>query len=324
MSETAAAVPTPTAVPSPSPVVIDDKPTVVTAANKSEVISKIAAKFDAANLSKTNEATKEVPATSAPTVTTPPATSTEEKTTTQTTEERIAARAAKLRERENSIAAREAKAEEAMRSARESVRQSEERLQLLKDIKNNPLEALKTADVTFEQLAQAVLNEGKATPRELEALKLAREAKESAEAIKKDLESQRIAAQNAQYDQAIQLYKQEMRELVAKNPDQYELVASQDAVEIAYDVALEYHNAYGKVLPPKEAIEVTESFLEQRANKMFETKKFKNKLQVSEKPKESKTLTNAHSETTLSPSPKSVSLDRDARLKKALSHLKYN
>lgn len=112
-----------------------------------------------------------------------------------------------------------------------------------------PLEALE-GEVTPDMLA-------KATKAELEAFRRQWEEqqKEAAELARKHAEEQA--------SRSIQAFKEEISEFVKAKPDDYELIALNNAQESVYHTVEQFYAKHGRVLSIKEASDLVEKQLEQ-------------------------------------------------------------
>jgi hypothetical protein len=201
--------------------------------------------------------------------------------------------------------------------------------------KQNPLEYLSQAELSYDELTNFMLNGGKPTPEseiqsvrsELEALRKERD---------KDKEDSKTAQEQAQRQaeaQRLEEFKEEIADFLNTNKDTYELASTREAVEDifttitdAFTISLQEYNKNGRVgRPPgpmsiEEATKIVEEFYEAEVIRLAETKKLKERLGI--QPKEegqtqakqpSKTLTNNMSSTAASVVPAKNDNDRMAR-----------
>ncbi len=213
--------------------------------------------------------------------------------------------------------------------------------------KADPVAALQELGWTYQQATEFVLEGGK-VPASREVDKLRAEIKEGEAAAAAKAE----AAQKAANDAAIEQFKVNIGAYVAANAETYELVVQQDAQDLVFGVIEEHFDKTGKVLSTADAATAVEKYLEAQADKLFATKKLAAKYApaapvvaappvkaavkrkaaaaVAEEdpeeeaaPPEPKSVTRKQFTASVGANPSSVGLDRDARLAKAMSLIKF-
>ena len=218
-----------------------------------------------------------------------------------------------VREREAAIKAQQAELESLKKQLEEqSGKLKSDEGSLASRLKNEPLKVLSEMGLTFEDLSQIVLNEGNPTPemlikrtrQELEAATKSEleKTKQELEEFKKSLLEKEKQAEEAKVNEAKTQYLTELTEFIneTKNDsgdDKYELIKSNDSVQLVYDVVEAYYEETGKILSMQEAADHVEAELEERAKSILELKKFKQASkpieQVEEKKETAPTLSNA-------------------------------
>lgn len=163
--------------------------------------------------------------------------------------------------------------------------------QALKNIKENPMEALQAAGWTFKELAEFVVNdnklpEGKAQQTHVEKL----EAKIAAlEEKLTGREKQELEAQQQQY---VDDFKGKIKSEVEGNLDKYDLinVNGQEAIDMVYDVIENhYQNTFdeqlgqGEILDINKAAQAVEDHLRQQAERFLQARSFADRLRPQEK-----------------------------------------
>lgn len=227
------------------------------------------------------------------------------------------------------------KSREAQLAERE--RQIAEREQMWEqEFKKSPLEAIKKRGFTYEDLTNAVLNDGKFSPEteikevksEIERFRQEQELKEQ-----KMLEMQQKQAAEAEA-QAIDTFKGNIASHIETNKDKYELTALYEAEELVFETVEAHYNstlAAGKpkIMSIEEACTLVEEYLEHELEKTASTsKKFQSKFQAikakeeekTNKPHSSNTLSNDLTPTSSAPSILSVKTENE-RIKRALAAL---
>jgi len=236
-----------------------------------------------------------------------------------------------------------AKKEKALIEREKKYKESEERYKRfedsINDIKNNPLAALESVGLTFEDLAQAYLRsqdpEYVPTPEEkIKSLEERINAKEEQEKKSKE-EQERLALEKEQeyINESINSFKGQISEHIEAQGDRFELIIANDAKDMVYDVIESYYNEYNEVLDMDIAATQVEEYLEQEAKRILSLKKFAQKS-VSEQKVEDKvfavkenkpapTLTNKSVSSIAPVSEKKTGLSREESLKHAASLIKW-
>lgn len=252
----------------------------------------------------------EVPATEAPP-------SPVEAPKAEAPKDKLATRAAQIKERERQAAILEA-------NAKKTLADAEEKVALLKKIKENPSKVLEAAGISFEDLAVSLLAEGKPVSPEQQALKEAQEARREIEEMKKAQEAALEEKHQAVVNKAVADYQAEVVRTVQANADKYEFVSTYEATNLVMDITREYWNKHQKVLDVTEALDAAESFLEKRADKLAQMKKIRSRIETATKPTESPTLTNKMTAFSAAVGEKTALLSREDRLRAAAAKLKYS
>lgn len=181
------------------------------------------------------------------------------------------------------------------------------------EFKKDPVGLYKKQGLTFEQLAERVMNDGKAGSGEvlsdtekrlqakIEAMEAKLAAKETAEKAKEEEDKQK------KFEDTLNSFKTQLTEFCNKEGD-YELIRANDAVGLVYEVIEEHHektkdeNGVGIILSNKEAADAVENYLLEEAKKQLKLNKVKalaGETAVVKTTNEAKTsttsLSNAHS-----------------------------
>lgn len=140
--------------------------------------------------------------------------------------------------------------------------------QAIETAKQNPMKLLEAAGITYEELTEYILNgeeptEASVSPveKKVEELELKLKAKEEAEE----------QARQKAYEEQINAFRGE----ISKAAEAYELVHTLEQTDLVYDVILEHHSRTGNVLPIDQALQLTESYLEEQAKKVLSVSKFR-------------------------------------------------
>lgn len=201
-------------------------------------------------------------------------------------------------------------------------------------LKSSPLEALKEAGLSIEELFEAYNMQENPTPemlirrseeqvtskmqKELNAMKATMADKEAKEA---ELVAQK---ERDAYDNVVTHFKKEISAHVEQNLETYELIQANNAQDLVFQVIEEHHKSSGRILTVEDAAKAVESHLEDEARKVFELKRFKQpaKPEQSSETKTAPTLSNTMSAQV--PERAEKVLSREERLAKAAKMLKFN
>lgn len=204
------------------------------------------------------------------------------------------------------------------------------------EFKKSPLEAIKKRGFTYEDLTNAVLNDGRFSPEteikevksEIERFRQEQELKE-----KKMLEMQQKQAAEAEA-QAVETFKSNITDFIGANKDKYELTALYEAEDLVFQTVEEHYNrtlAAGKpkIMSIEEAVSLVEEYIEAELDRTASSsKKFQSKYQMMKakeeeqknRPHSSQTLSNDLTPTSSAPSMLSTKTENE-RIKRALAAL---
>lgn len=245
-------------------------------------------------------------------------------------------RFAALARKEKDIRAREAQMETRLKEAEARLSAVSEKETALKNVTQNPLEALRKLGISYADITQAALGQYKAPEEDpvdakLNPLKSRFDKYESnSEGLAREVEA--LKNQLAQKEQQTQ-YDTIMRDIrtASSDPEKYELIGAMgnEAIDLVRDTVFEYYNLHKKMLDYSEACDIVEKYYEDEfIGRLANTNKLKQrvqpapkptaetKLSAKEKPRESATLTNK-----LSSAPEAnVDIDKLSK-KEALEYL---
>lgn len=147
----------------------------------------------------------------------------------------------------------------------------------------NPLEALKSLGLTYEQITDYVLNDNKPTPSlEVQSVRQEIEALKQQQQLERQriLEEQR-QMQTQQQQEIIENFREEVNEYVAQHADTYELTSLYGGANLVFQVIEEHYTQQlndgigaPKVMSIPEAAKLVEEHYEDLARKAQATKKF--------------------------------------------------
>lgn len=189
-----------------------------------------------------------------------------------------------LAKKEQEILRQRREAQQAISEVRQLRAQIEqERAQyqdFFRNLQEDPLKALAGLGLTYDKLTDAQI-QGK--PADTTALQL-QQLKQEQEAFRQQvLENERLKAEQeaqqaqAQADAVIDRFKQDIQSYVDQNKDAYEMIALNEAQEHIFETAQAYFERTGKTLKIKEAADMVEEYLVDRAKKLTASKKLQTK-----------------------------------------------
>ena len=181
----------------------------------------------------------------------------------------------------------------------------EAEIPLERRLRQNPLKALEEMGLSYDQLTELALNEGRLTPdmqMKLMREELENDYKSKFSNLEKRMNDKEKLDEERKYDVIKENFMGEISSFVKENQTEYEYVAHNEASSVVYDVIEEHYNETGRILDVKDAVEAVESYLEEEAEKLLNLGKVKNRLNNMRdgiEPETSRqsqiTLSNAHS-----------------------------
>lgn len=222
---------------------------------------------------------------------------------------------------------------EAMKA--ENAKMKQEHEQYRQAMKTNPLPKLQEEGLSFDDLTNMQLNEQNPTA-EMLIKRSKQEAMSEIEKLRKELADEREKQAKAKADadaeaetKTVEQYKSQLTEHVEANAEKYELITLNEASDLVFQVAEEYYNSEGRLLSAEEAADYTEKYLEEKAKKLLNAKKFqKQQVPAPKKPQSdgvkkevSQTLSNDLS--TEVPVGYSKKLSRDEEIEQAAKQIRW-
>ena len=199
-------------------------------------------------------------------------------------EEKFAAKFAALSRKEKAIRQREVQLNQQMQELQQRLQQIEEQnkqvesyKQIPDRLKKEPLKVLNESGLTFEQLAEMVMNDGKPT-QDMVLNEYEKKFMSKVQELEKKLADKEAKEQEDKYNQAIAQFQGQLTDFVAKTED-YELIRANDSVDLVYQVIEEHFNETGEILSNKEACDAVEEYLLEEAKKLVDREKVKKLLQ---------------------------------------------
>jgi hypothetical protein len=183
---------------------------------------------------------------------------------------------------------------------------------ILRIAQEDPISFLRETGISFDKLADAMLNDDGTLKTQSELAKVKKEMDEKIEALRKEREDEKKTAQTQQEEkelrekeyyiaQQIENFRQGMNQTIESKPDDYELILANQAQDSVWSVIENFFYETGEILQPEVAAEYVEKQLLEQAQKLLSTKKLatgskvavRDKIKdVQDKPRPSRTLTN--------------------------------
>jgi len=192
-------------------------------------------------------------------------------------EDKFAAKFAALSRKERQLREREKAVELRLKKLEQDYKQKETELSSKfidpSRLKKESLQILKEQGITFEQLAEMALNDGKPTPEMMQS-ELEKKLVSKIEELEKKLEERETKAQETKYEEILNNFTGELTNFVNSSND-YELIQANNAVGLVYEVIEEHHASTGKILDMKAAADAVENYLLEEAKKQLSLNKIK-------------------------------------------------
>lgn len=198
-------------------------------------------------------------------------------------EQQFAAKFAALSRKEKQIRDRERALQQQMSAMEQRMKELEEGRsevskykELPNRLKKEPLKVLEESGLTFEQLAEMVLNDGKPTP-DMHLQETLTPIQQKIKELEEKLAAKEAAEQESKVEATLQQFMGQLTDFVNGTED-YELIRANDAVDLVYDVIEQHHSETGEILSNKEAADAVENYLLEEAKKLVDREKVKKLL----------------------------------------------
>lgn len=199
-------------------------------------------------------------------------------------DDKFAAKFAALSRKEKQLRDKERELETKLKDMESKFSVDKQEVEKLKAIperlKKEPLKVMEEFGLTFQQLTEMMLNDGKPTPEMLLSEKETAIRKEI-EALKKQIEDKEQSEQQKKYEEVLNGFVQDLTKFVSDTED-YEMIRASDAVPLVYEVIEAHHANTGTILSNKEACDLVEAHLLEEAKKYVTLNKIKGLLQPKE------------------------------------------
>lgn len=206
---------------------------------------------------------------------------------TKPVEEPLSAQHLALIRREKALRAQAQKQEQAFAAREQALKQQEAALAQNKpdltkyvpkdQIKQNALQVLADAGVSYEELTQQILNQGAVDPRQ-EARASALEAKIAAlEQAAEEAKKSQATAQDEQYKTAIRQIESDVKKMVFTG-EEFEMIKVTNSVKDVVELIEATWKEKGEILTNEEAAQQVEDYLLEEASKLASTNKMKKRL----------------------------------------------
>lgn len=149
-------------------------------------------------------------------------------------------------------------------------------------LKNDPMGILSQAGVTYDELANQMLNPSKVDPRTQSMLDKMQAKIDALEKSTEEGTKRQTQAQQDQYDSAVRQIELDTRNLVKAEPDTYEAIAQTGSIKDVVELITETYNKDGILMTVEEAAHEVEQYLVEEAEKLSNMKKIQSKRNASQ------------------------------------------
>lgn len=239
-------------------------------------------------------------------------------------DDRFASKFAALSRKEKQIRQREMEINQRLQEIKNRAKQAEEEYGKWRSVpdrlKNEPLKVLEEAGLSFEQLAEMALNDGKPT-FDMQQAELEKRMSSKLAELEKKLQEKEENEKAQRQEAILSEFKNGLQAYIEENASTYELVKANDAFDLVFDVIETQAERTGEVMDYKDACEAVETYLLEEAKKHLSLSKIKALLGNQGTEKESKqeerssvTLSNELSAQPVSESGRRLSDEESKRL----------
>lgn len=193
--------------------------------------------------------------------------------------------------------------------------------------KKSPTKFLAKYGLSFQDVAEAVLNEGDPETPKTDA-QLALEKIQALEKERDDAKTAKDEEDNknkqAYIDRVFTDYKKRIATHIDENEDKYELVKLNEKQDLVFEIQEAYHAKHGTVLDLDKACEIAENHLLKGIQKVIGAKKLQQFITPPKESNGAKTLSsNLAAASSSSSSTPGVTLSKDERLRRAAEKLQF-
>lgn len=152
----------------------------------------------------------------------------------------------------------------------------------LDSIKNDPLGILEKAGITYDELANQMLNPVKTDPRTQSMLNQLQAKIEALEKATEEGSKRQTEQQQNAYNAAVKQIEADARQLVKSDPDTYEAISKTNSIKDVVELITETYNKEGVLMTVEEAALEVENYLISEAEKLSNLKKIQSKRSASQ------------------------------------------
>lgn len=197
--------------------------------------------------------------------------------------ERFAAKFAALSRKEKEIRTREAAMQKQLADLEakiNSIKSQEEEITKFRNLpsrlKQEPLKVLEESGLSFQQLAEMVLNDGKPT-QDMVMQEYEKKVMGKVQELEQKLAEKEAKEAQERHEAALGQFKAQLTDFVNNNAE-YELIKANDAVEVVYELIEQHYAETQQILSNKEASDAVEEYLLEEAKKLVDRDKVKKLL----------------------------------------------
>lgn len=186
---------------------------------------------------------------------------------------RFSARFAALARREKALIQKEKEASDRFKTVQEYE-------EAKRKFETDPLSILDAHGWSFDKLTNFILNDRKLSPEDkIEMLeKRLEQDKQERHKEKEEQEKRKKELEEKDYEDTLQAGKSQVKKFIEANADTFELVHSNDAFDVVFEVLSEHFRTTQEVMPLDQACQEVENWLEKEAReRILKLKKFQPK-----------------------------------------------
>ncbi len=175
-------------------------------------------------------------------------------------------------------------------------------------LKDNPLQVLADAGVTYEELTNQILNQTAVNPQAQAAINELRNEIKALKQANEEIKTSKETEQSSQYKAAVKQIRKDASDLVKQDPS-FELIKATGSINDVVELITRTYDQQGIMLGVEEAAAKVEQYLERETEKLTRTNKLRQRFASqqgqksqkqdvrAEKQPSMKTLTNANTRT---------------------------
>lgn len=193
-------------------------------------------------------------------------------------EDKFASKFAALSRKEKIIRQREAELTQRLQELENRAKQQDEEFGKWKSVpdrlKKEPLKVLEEAGLTFEELTEMALNDGKPTS-DMQQADLEKRLSSKLEELERKLQEKEENEKLSKQEAMLSEFKRGLENYIDENASNYELVKANDAFELVFDVIEAQAERTGEIMDYKDACDAVEAYLLEEVKQHLSLSKIK-------------------------------------------------